>query len=139
MTHFDSQNTWGYYCFIKPPFPHNHSPTCEHPRVAERDLEVVTIVIYFWSATPFVSILDAKRTKAVGICAHRMSAIATEDQDMFCEKAVALIIDLCLDDSPLLDSETCQDFLVLLTSENPNISSAGKFPAVFDGKHVCWG
>ncbi|XP_056107513.1 synaptotagmin-6 [Rhinichthys klamathensis goyatoka] len=53
-----------------------------------------------------------------------MSAIATEDQDMFCEKAVALIVDLCLDDSPLLDSETCQDFLVLLTSENPNISSS---------------
>jgi len=75
----------------------------------------------------------------VGIWAHRMSAIATEDQDMFCEKAVALIVDLCLDDSPLLDSETCQDFLVLLTSENPNISSSGKFPAVFDGKHVCWG
>lgn len=68
-----------------------------------------------------------------------MSAITTEDQDMFCEKAVALIVDLCLDDSPLLNPETCQDFLVLLTNETPNISSAGKFPAVFDGKLVCWG
>ncbi|XP_052465712.1 synaptotagmin-6-like [Carassius gibelio] len=52
-----------------------------------------------------------------------MSAIATEDQDVFCEKAVALIVDLCLDDSPLLDPDTCQDFLLLLTNENPNISS----------------
>lgn len=68
-----------------------------------------------------------------------MSAIATEDQDMFCEKAVALIIDLCLDDSPLLDPETCQDFLVLLTNENPSISSGGKFPVVFDRKLVCRG
>ncbi|XP_051967407.1 synaptotagmin-6-like [Xyrauchen texanus] len=60
----------------------------------------------------------------VWIWAHRMSAITVEEQDMFCEKAVALILDLCLDDNSFLDSATCQDFLVLLTSENPNISSS---------------
>ncbi|KAA0707711.1 Synaptotagmin-6 Synaptotagmin VI [Triplophysa tibetana] len=53
-----------------------------------------------------------------------MSAATSEDQDMFCKKAVALIVDLCLDSSPYLDSEICQDFLLLLTNENPNISSS---------------
>ncbi|XP_029631523.1 synaptotagmin-6 [Salmo trutta] len=43
---------------------------------------------------------------------------------MYCEKAVALIIDLCLDDSPLLQPNTCQDFITLLaTNQSPN--SAG--------------
>lgn len=60
-----------------------------------------------------------------------MSATTFEDQDMFCEKAVALIVDLCLDSSPYLDSATCQDFLLLLTNENPNISSSGKHLVVF--------
>ncbi|XP_064856793.1 synaptotagmin-6 [Oncorhynchus nerka] len=46
---------------------------------------------------------------------------------MYCEKAVALIIDLCLDDSPLLQPNTCQDFITLLaTNQNPN--SAGSVP-----------
>lgn len=62
----------------------------------------------------------------VGIWTNRMSATTSEDQDMFCEKAVALIVDLCLDSSPYLDSDTCKDFLLLLANENPNISSSGK-------------
>ncbi|XP_051957612.1 synaptotagmin-6-like [Xyrauchen texanus] len=53
-----------------------------------------------------------------------MSGITAEDQDMVCEKAVALIVNLCLDDSPHLDSVTCQDFLLLLTNENTNVSSS---------------
>ncbi|XP_023845064.1 synaptotagmin-6 [Salvelinus sp. IW2-2015] len=52
------------------------------------------------------------------------SAEEREDHDMYCEKAVALIIDLCLDDSPLLQPNTCQDFITLLaTNQSPN--SAG--------------
>ncbi|XP_030632902.1 synaptotagmin-6 [Chanos chanos] len=53
-----------------------------------------------------------------------MSAVTTEENDIFCEKAVTLIVDLCLDDSPLLDSDTCQDFLMLLTNHNPNLSNS---------------
>ncbi|XP_063072770.1 synaptotagmin-6 [Engraulis encrasicolus] len=36
--------------------------------------------------------------------------------DLFCERAVTLIVDLCLDESPLLDTHTCQDFLLMLTT-----------------------
>ncbi|KAI7795214.1 putative synaptotagmin-6-like [Triplophysa rosa] len=71
-----------------------------------------------------------------------MSATTSEDQDMFCKKAVALIVDLCLDSSPYLDSETCQDFLLLLTNENPNISSSDPDELLFTGSDSCvmrWG
>ncbi|XP_037387917.1 synaptotagmin-6 isoform X1 [Pygocentrus nattereri] len=51
-------------------------------------------------------------------------AAPAEEHDVFCEKAVALIVDLCLDDSPLLDTDTCQDFLVLLTNHSHDISSS---------------
>ncbi|KAL7843455.1 hypothetical protein AOLI_G00249670 [Acnodon oligacanthus] len=51
-------------------------------------------------------------------------AAPAEEHDVFCEKAVALIVDLCLDDSPLLDTDTCQDFLVLLTNHSHDLSSS---------------
>ncbi|XP_062323648.1 synaptotagmin-6 [Osmerus eperlanus] len=47
-----------------------------------------------------------------------MSSAEKEENDMFCEKAVALIIDLCLDDSPLLESNTCEEFITLLAHAN---------------------
>ncbi|KAM4738048.1 synaptotagmin-6 isoform 2-T2 [Anableps anableps] len=40
-----------------------------------------------------------------------------EEYDMVCQKAVTLIVDLCLHNSTLLDQETCQDFLFVLTSQ----------------------
>ncbi|KAM6979665.1 synaptotagmin-6 [Aplochiton taeniatus] len=49
-----------------------------------------------------------------------MSSAETEEQDMFCEKAVTLIIDLCLDDSPLLEPNTCEEFIALLANQSPN-------------------
>ena len=57
-----------------------------------------------------------------------MSSAEKEENDMFCEKAVALIIDLCLDDSPLLESNTCEEFITLLAHANqsPNHRGAGK-------------
>ncbi|XP_029012365.1 synaptotagmin-6 [Betta splendens] len=38
-----------------------------------------------------------------------------EEYDMVCQKAVTLIVDLCLHNSTLLDQDTCQDFLFLLS------------------------
>ncbi|XP_023186479.1 synaptotagmin-6 [Xiphophorus maculatus] len=40
-----------------------------------------------------------------------------EEYDMVCQKAVTLIVDLCLHNSTLLDQETCQDFIFILTSQ----------------------
>ncbi|KAK6308338.1 hypothetical protein J4Q44_G00216090 [Coregonus suidteri] len=41
-----------------------------------------------------------------------------EEYDMFCQKAVTLIVDLCLQNKQLLDQDTCQDFLFLLSNQN---------------------
>ncbi|XP_045065317.1 synaptotagmin-6-like [Coregonus clupeaformis] len=41
-----------------------------------------------------------------------------EEYDMFCQKAVTLIVDLCLQNHQLLDQDTCQDFLFLLSNQN---------------------
>ncbi|CAB1456360.1 unnamed protein product [Pleuronectes platessa] len=40
-----------------------------------------------------------------------------EEHDMVCQKAVTLLVDLCLHNSTLLDPDTCQDFLFLLSSQ----------------------
>ncbi|XP_036388885.1 synaptotagmin-6 [Megalops cyprinoides] len=45
---------------------------------------------------------------------------AGKENDMFCQKAVALIVDLCLQNSQLLDSNTCEEYLVLLSNHNPS-------------------
>ncbi|XP_029578598.1 synaptotagmin-6 [Salmo trutta] len=37
---------------------------------------------------------------------------------MFCQKAVTLIVDLCLQNHQLLDQDTCQDFLFLLSNQS---------------------
>ncbi|KAK7905123.1 hypothetical protein WMY93_017730 [Mugilogobius chulae] len=37
------------------------------------------------------------------------------DYDMVCQRAVTLIVDLCLHNSSLLESDTCQDFIFLLS------------------------
>ncbi|XP_037095570.1 synaptotagmin-6 [Syngnathus acus] len=38
------------------------------------------------------------------------------EYDMVCQRAVTLIVDLCLHNSSLLEQDTCQDFLFLLSS-----------------------
>lgn len=49
-----------------------------------------------------------------------------EEYDMVCQKAVTLIVDLCLHNSTLLDQETCQDFIFILTSQGFDHKDAGK-------------
>ncbi|XP_062314863.1 synaptotagmin-6 [Osmerus eperlanus] len=56
-----------------------------------------------------------------------------EEYDMVCQKAVTLIVDLCLQNSALLDSDTCEDFLFLLSNQ----SSDNKEPSVTFGLLVC--
>ncbi|XP_076125378.1 synaptotagmin-6 [Alosa pseudoharengus] len=46
------------------------------------------------------------------------------EPDEFCERAVTLIVELCLDDSPLLDTHTCEEFLLLLTTHRPTSGHA---------------
>ncbi|XP_077447894.1 synaptotagmin-6 isoform X1 [Stigmatopora argus] len=40
------------------------------------------------------------------------------EYDMVCQRAVTLIVDLCLHNSTLLEQDTCQDFLFLLSSHS---------------------
>lgn len=49
-----------------------------------------------------------------------------EEYDMVCQKAVTLIVDLCLHNSTLLDQDTCQDFLFVLTSQGSDHKQLGK-------------
>lgn len=49
-----------------------------------------------------------------------------EEYDMVCQKAVTLIVDLCLHNSTLLDQDTCQDFLFLLSSHSSDHKEQGK-------------
>uniref|UniRef100_A0AAV2LZD7 Uncharacterized protein n=1 Tax=Knipowitschia caucasica TaxID=637954 RepID=A0AAV2LZD7_KNICA len=37
------------------------------------------------------------------------------EYDMVCQRAVTLIVDLCLHNSSLLESDACQDFIFLLS------------------------
>ncbi|XP_024149366.1 synaptotagmin-6 [Oryzias melastigma] len=41
-----------------------------------------------------------------------------EEYDMVCQRAVTLIVDICLHNSTLLDQDTCQEFLIVLTSQD---------------------
>ncbi|KAJ8400277.1 hypothetical protein AAFF_G00399710 [Aldrovandia affinis] len=50
-----------------------------------------------------------------------------EQHDTLCQKAVTLIVDLCLGDSPLLTADTCQEFLLLLTSRSSSLAYSGNF------------
>lgn len=45
---------------------------------------------------------------------------------MVCQRAVTLIVDLCLHNSTLLDRDTCQDYLFLLSSQGSNQKESGK-------------
>jgi len=49
-----------------------------------------------------------------------------EEYDMVCQKAVTLIVDLCLHNSSLLDQETCKDYLFLLSSHSSDRKELGK-------------
>ena len=52
-----------------------------------------------------------------------------EEYDMVCQKAVTLIVDLCLQNSALLDSDTCEDFLFLLSNQSSDNKEPSKlFP-----------
>lgn len=45
---------------------------------------------------------------------------------MVCQRAVTLIVDLCLHNSTLLDQDACQDYLVLLSSQSSDHKEPGK-------------
>lgn len=45
---------------------------------------------------------------------------------MVCQRAVTLIVDLCLHNSTLLDQDTCQDYLFLLSSQGSDQKESGK-------------
>lgn len=49
-----------------------------------------------------------------------------EEYDMVCQRAVTLIVDLCLHNSTLLDQDTCQDYLFLLSSQGSAQKESGK-------------
>lgn len=49
-----------------------------------------------------------------------------EEYDMVCQRAVTLIVDLCLHNSTLLDQDTCQDFLFLLSGKSSDRKDPGK-------------
>lgn len=56
-----------------------------------------------------------------------MSAVGKE-HDMVCEKAVALITDLCMQESPLLEHKTCEEFLFFITNQDYSLNQPGKLP-----------
>lgn len=45
---------------------------------------------------------------------------------MVCQRAVTLIVDLCLHNSTLLDRDTCEDYLFLLSSQGSDQKQPGK-------------
>ncbi|XP_073678790.1 synaptotagmin-6 [Garra rufa] len=45
---------------------------------------------------------------------------AGKGHDMICQKAVSLIVDLCTQDSPRLDHNTCEEFLFLISNQEYN-------------------
>lgn len=45
---------------------------------------------------------------------------------MVCEKAVALVTDLCMQESPLLEHKTCEEFLFLITNQDFSLNQPGK-------------
>ncbi|KAG1961618.1 synaptotagmin-6 [Pimephales promelas] len=45
---------------------------------------------------------------------------AGKGHDMICQKAVSLIVDLCMQDSPRLDPDTCEEFLFLISNQEFN-------------------
>lgn len=49
-----------------------------------------------------------------------------EEYDMVCQRAVTLIVDLCLHNSTSLDQNTCQDFLFLLSGHSSDHKEPGE-------------
>ncbi len=50
---------------------------------------------------------------------------AGKGHDMICQKAVSLIVDLCTQDSPRLDHNTCEEFLFLISNQENNHKDSG--------------
>ncbi|ROL46872.1 hypothetical protein DPX16_20524 [Anabarilius grahami] len=50
---------------------------------------------------------------------------AGKGHDMICQKAVSLIVDLCMQDSPRLDHDTCEEFLFLISNQQYNHKDSG--------------
>ncbi|XP_072512505.1 synaptotagmin-6 [Salminus brasiliensis] len=48
-----------------------------------------------------------------------------KEHDMVCQKAVALIADLCIQDSPVLDHNTCEEFLFLIANQDYSLNQPG--------------
>ncbi|KAL1250018.1 hypothetical protein QQF64_021023 [Cirrhinus molitorella] len=55
---------------------------------------------------------------------------AGKGHDMICQKAVSLIVDLCTQDSPQLDHNTCEEFLFLISNQEYNQKNSGKSKAL---------
>ncbi|TKS76651.1 45 kDa calcium-binding protein [Collichthys lucidus] len=53
-----------------------------------------------------------------------------EEYDMVCQRAVTLIVDLCLHNSTLLDQDTCQDYLFLLSGHSSDRKELANMSAV---------
>lgn len=49
-----------------------------------------------------------------------------EQHDLVCQRAVTLIVDLCLHNSSLLEPDTCQDYLLLLSGHSSDHNQPGK-------------
>ncbi|XP_075954157.1 synaptotagmin-6 [Anarhichas minor] len=62
-----------------------------------------------------------------------------EEYDMVCQKAVTLIVDLCLHNSSLLDQDTCKDYLFLLSSHSSDRKELGASFGLFLGLFVVCG
>ena len=45
---------------------------------------------------------------------------------MVCQRAVTLIVDLCLHNSTLLEPDTCRDYLLLLSSQSSDHQQPGR-------------
>lgn len=63
--------------------------------------------------------------------ASRSMTAAGKGHDMICQKAVSLIVDLCTQDSPRLDHNTCEEFLFLISNQEYNHKDSGNDHSLF--------
>ncbi|XP_051947185.1 synaptotagmin-6-like isoform X2 [Xyrauchen texanus] len=58
---------------------------------------------------------------------------AGKGHDMYCQKAVSLIVDLCTEDTPRLDQNTCEEFFFLISNQEFN----HREPDISAGLPIC--
>ncbi|KAL6483472.1 hypothetical protein MHYP_G00083440 [Metynnis hypsauchen] len=61
-----------------------------------------------------------------------------KEHDMVCQKAVALIADLCIQDSPLLDHNTCEEFLFLIANQDYSLNQPEHTCCLGTRGRCCW-